>query len=396
MRISMEVALFDDKLNVERGGSNFSLELVARSLVERGHRVAIVTVNFANDNVLPPDRPFEVIEKPVRSGSRVSKAKSVHTTFGDLEDQFDVFHVFNPALLPVAGWYKRRGGALPVVGRLNTYDIFCTDLGKMDGSCHNDCTVRQKFEHDPRSRRSKLPDVPKFGFDTFALPPLMNEVDRLFALSPAVKEVYEGIGVDGEKIEIVPNFYDPAFSATPSDKVSRKENRILYVGPLHSFKGVDVLIDSLEHVNSPVDVQIVGDGPELENLRARATSNGVSNMVTFEGRVDHELLREFYAKAGIFVHPARFPEPFNRTLLEAMQYRCSMVVPNFGGPPWVIDDCGLTFEPNDANSLADSLNALLENESLRSICRNRCEERIEFFKPGRVISLIEKQYEAVI
>lgn len=392
----MKIALIADKLNISQGGSNFSLDLIARSLAGRGWDVTVVTVNFAHENQLPTDPVYDIVESPLDTGSRVSEARGVYRRLREYEDRFDIYHVFNPALHPVAGAYRRRHET-PVVGRLNTYDIFCTNLALMDGECHERCTVARKFAHADRNLRGNLANVPKYTFDTYALPRLMNRMDRLFALSPQVADVYRGIGVDADRLSLVPNFYDPSFGVD-SDAVAtlNGERTVLYVGAIKPHKGVGLLVESAPSLPGGTSIEIVGTGPEREPLAERAAALGVDDRVTFHGWVDHGDLSPYYRAADVFVHPGLWPEPFNRTILEAMQCDCPLVVSDIGAPPWVIGECGETFERGSAEDLSKTLRRLLTDDDRLAEYRNRCSERLTTFTPERSVSLLEEQYESVL
>ena len=392
----MRVCLVADKLNISRGGSNFSLDLIAQSLSERGHEVTVLTVNFNHGNDLPTEPAYDVLESPLGDGSRVAGARGVYQRLEEHDDRFDVYHVFNPALLPVAGAYRRRNDT-PVVGRLNTYDIFCTNLSMMDGKCHERCTVARKFAHDERGPAAKAGNVPKFAFDTYALPRLLDGMDRLFALSPQVERIYRGVGVGPETLALIPNFYDPSFGTDAGGAATFPgERSVLYVGALKSHKGVDLLVEAAPDLPEGTSVEVVGGGPQREVLEAQAERLDVDDAVTFHGWVDHDDLAPYYRGADAFVHPGRWPEPFNRTLLEAMQCGCPPVVSDVGAPPWVVDDCGRVFDRGDAAGLADRLRGLVTDERELAALSRRCGERLETFSPERSVSLVEAAYDELV
>ncbi len=392
----MKLGFVADKLNISQGGSNFSLDLIARSMADRGHEVTVMTVNFAHENDLPEDPVYDVLEVPLQGGSRATDARGVYQRLTEYDDRFDLYHIFNPALHPIAGAYRRRH-ATPVVGRLNTYDIFCTNLAMMDGECQKQCTVSQKFAHDAGDRTHRLANLPKYTFDTYALPRLLNQMDRLFALSPQVKQIYEDIGVGSDQFALIPNFYDPSFGVDSTSRLSfAGDQSVLYVGALKQHKGVDLLVESASNLPAGVSIEIVGDGPERTPLAKQATELGVEDVVTFHGWVDHVDLPKYYRAADIFVHPGLWPEPFNRTILEAMQYSCPLVVSDVGAPPWAIGDCGETFERGNATALSAALTKLLTDTDRFAACRAQCPERLAEFSPERSVSLLEAEYMAVI
>jgi glycosyltransferase involved in cell wall biosynthesis len=94
----------------------------------------------------------------------------------------------------------------------------------------------------------------------------------------------------------------------------------------------------------------------------------------------------------VFVHPGRWPEPFGRTVLEAMQFHTPCIVSNVGAPPWIVDQSGLIFDNGDSEDLATKLKQILIDEGLRSSLQKQCGERIQKFQPDSVVDNIEKKF----
>jgi len=253
------------------------------------------------------------------------------------------------------------------------------------------------MKHSDKSSIQTFLNVPKYTFDTAVLPVAMNEVDRLFALSPQVQSIYEGIGVNADRFRVISNFYDPSFAQDPpAQDLFSADLTVLYVGTLREHKGVNLLIETAAELPDGVGVEIVGTGPERESLEALAARTGVDDVVTFHGWVNHADLPAYYNEADVFVHPGHWPEPFNRTLLEAMQYGCALVVSEIGAPPWVVADCGVSFERGSVDDLHRQLTAVLTDDERRHSLQEHCADRLAEFTPDRVISEIESQYESLL
>jgi glycosyltransferase involved in cell wall biosynthesis len=99
---------------------------------------------------------------------------------------------------------------------------------------------------------------------------------------------------------------------TPNGDDSRGDMaspRFLVVSALVPYKRLDVAIDAATRLRVPLDV--VGTGPDLERLRARAGSG-----INFLGAVDGEALRALYRGARALLMPAE--EDFGIAPVEAM------------------------------------------------------------------------------
>jgi glycosyltransferase involved in cell wall biosynthesis len=391
---TMRITFVAKKLDMDGGGSNFSLDLMARSLSERGHDVSILTID-PTMNDLPPDPPFDVITPPnSRFGTRIGLLEQVYRALSERADETDLFHVFTPTFLPAAGLFRKRDGSTPVVGQLNTYTMFCANMDRMNGECHRNCNIRAKFAHQDASIAKRIAKIPFYTSRTYAEPQLSNALDGYFAVSPAAKRIYSEVGLPERRIAVVPDFYDPEFLTgfdQPQYGPKSSGLRVLYVGRVEPLKGLDNLIRALPRTEG-VTAKIVGDGQSLPELRSLASELDVDSRVSFEGWMDHEELPLYYYNADVFIHPARLPEPFGRTLLESMQCGTPAIVSDIGGPPWVVGDAGMAFPVGDDARLAQRLNELQADSNALSGLHEGCLERIERFSPEDVIKTIDSKY----
>ena len=387
----MDIAILSNKLNSDGGGSNISLHLMANYLIERGHQVKIITFNVFGENNIPADHRYDVEPYPTQSHKLAYKFPK---KLQEIDDEFDVFHIFEPLLAPFGGIYKKTGGETPVVCRLNAYSMFCSNAEEMDGECHKNCTIRDKFAHDKGSLKTRVSRSPYYIARNYAPPALVNNIDMFFAISPQIKGVYTENGIDGDLVRIIPNFYNPEFIRRDSieSSIPSSEKNILFVGRLRNEKGVDILMDALSSIDESIRVDIVGNGPRREALEQ--TAEVLPQDVHFHGWIDHEKLPQYYDDSDMFIHAGRWPEPFGRTILEALQHQCPPVVSNIGAPPWIISDAGESFENKNPVSLAQSVNRLFD-ENLLPEKKKACEKRLTKFEPERVIDKLEKSYQEV-
>lgn len=389
----MNVTFLAEKLD-RTGGSSFSLDLIARQLSERGHSIKILTTNLFHENNVSDDVPYEVTENITNSDTQYRGYPKIKNVLSRYEEESDIYHIFNPQHLSIAGLY-RKNGTVPTVGRLNAYDAFCTNPSMMDGECYQDCSLTDKIRHDNREITEKLAKAPQYVYQHVS-PRFINNLDRLFAISPAIKEVYSHNYINEELVDVVPNFYDPEFTTQSESNINilSDEFMILYVGRIRPEKGVDLLVDAAKQMDmTNAVINIVGEGVTRDKLEAKVEEYNLTESVQFHGWVDQSNLSNFYNQSDVFVHPGRWPEPFGRTILEALQCDCPPVVSDVGAPPWVIRDVGEIFEPNNSTALSDKLYKLQESPKL-SLYKSQCSERVDDFNPEQIISKIESKYKS--
>lgn len=173
---------------------------------------------------------------------------------------------------------------------------------------------------------------------------------------------------DNDAAELQANSQQPtANSQAPSAK-------ILFLSNLIPSKGVYVLLDACK-VLKERGLQFVCDlvGGETKEI-SRATfeaavrERDLEDVVRYHGPRYGEEKQTFFRNADVFVFPTfYYNECFPLVLLEAMQWRLPVVSSDEGGIPDIVMDGenGFVCRRNDALSLADALERLITDSSLR-------------------------------
>lgn len=176
---------------------------------------------------------------------------------------------------------------------------------------------------------------------------------------------------------------------------------VAHLGRLVRWKGQAVFIRALARVAQTIPNArgwIVGawsaeddqagslGGGEAYYRELRALAAALRAPVTFTGFVREPGV--VYAAADIIAHTSTAPEPFGRTVIEAMMYGKPVVAANAGALPEIITPgTGLLTPPNDDAALADALVELLSSAARRaqmgSAARTRAEAEYTLDKMAR-------------
>jgi glycosyltransferase involved in cell wall biosynthesis len=154
------------------------------------------------------------------------------------------------------------------------------------------------------------------------------------------------------------------------DRAGRAEAReVLTVGRTVPAKGQALLIEAVaELARRDVDVRltIVGDGPQLKELRELAARLGVSANIEFAGAVGQDEMPFYYARADLFAM-ASFAEGLPVVLMEAMASGIPVVASQITGIPELVEPGvnGVLVAPGRADDLADALEDLLTAPAAR-------------------------------
>lgn len=143
----------------------------------------------------------------------------------------------------------------------------------------------------------------------------------------------------------------------------KEENRILCVGRLSKEKGHVYLIDAFKKCNKKDwYLDIVGDGPEMDNLKRIAIGN--SNIVFHGFQSD---INPFLSKSKIFVLPS-LSECYPLALIEAMSVgKCCISTDCLSGKNTIAinGQNALVVPPGDSNALSKALIKVINDSSLR-------------------------------
>lgn len=175
--------------------------------------------------------------------------------------------------------------------------------------------------------------------------------------------------------------------------------RMLFVGRLVYYKGLEVLIDAMVHC--PGSLVIVGEGPLDASLRARVAEQRLSDRVLFAGHVADADLPAFYQACDVFVLPSiARTEAFGVVQIEAMAAGRPVVSTSLPtGVPWVNQDgvSGLIVPPGDRAALAVALHRLLNDDALRQRLGQGALLRAQtMFSRERMVATFKNLIEAVV
>ena len=144
---------------------------------------------------------------------------------------------------------------------------------------------------------------------------------------------------------------------------------ILCVGRLTPAKGQHILIDAIRSLvdqGRRVRLRIIGAGPDGPSLKKSAADLCDSEVVIFEGAVNQDRIRDFYAAADVFCLPS-FAEGIPVALMEAMAMEIPCVSTQIAGIPELIRNGmdGLLVAASDVEGLSEALARLMDEPALR-------------------------------
>ena len=206
-------------------------------------------------------------------------------------------------------------------------------------------------------------------FQKFFIKRALKKVDKIFAVSNALKDAIETNGI--YNIEVMHN----GINVQEWIAVESHENNILFAGRVDEAKGASVLVRAFSIVNSQIPdakLTIIGDG------EFNAGGNKNIKVLPWQSR---EAMKKIFSQAKIVVVPSLYLDPFPTVNLETMAAGKPVVGTCFGGTPEVVSDneTGYIVNPYDEKELAAKIIDLLKDQEKATRFGNNGRERVKNF-----------------
>ena len=146
--------------------------------------------------------------------------------------------------------------------------------------------------------------------------------------------------------------------------------KLLYVSPVFSYKHQIEVVQAVKMLRKTsgldIHLNLIGGGDENASMKLEkfVQSENAREFVNLAGSVDYDALLNEYKSADIFIF-ASSCETFGITLLEAMGARLPVACSNRTGLSEILKDAGVYFDPEDSQSIADSVQKLIMDVKLR-------------------------------
>lgn len=174
-------------------------------------------------------------------------------------------------------------------------------------------------------------------------------------------------------------------SATRKRLLGVDEPYVLFVGKLSQRRNIPMLISAFAELkkrrNIPHRLLLFGPNHLKIPLRELAESLGISDsVVQTDGKVaNHKELVPIYNAADVFAHPSSY-EGWSMTTMEALACGTAVVAVNHGGLGEVANGHALMVEEATVETLADAIEQVITDRSLRQELRVKARKRGAAFR----------------
>jgi len=253
---------------------------------------------------------------------------------------------------------------------------------------------------------TKLPNFGEFGipgvrgrrFGSWHVS-ILKRSDAIVAMTPESLQELRAIAYPAEQTFKVTNGI-PLASSSKSNRSSTDLITAIFVGRLSSEKGLPDLLRAWALVRAEtrrrIMLRLVGEGPQLEELRALVMELNLRDVVEFCGHCND--VPAVLAEADLFTLPS-YAEGNSNSILEAMRAGLPVVATRVGGAAIQVGLEGERFlvAPGAPRPLADRLLELIEDEALRLRLGSAMRSRIEtVFAIDRIAATYAQAYSLIL
>lgn len=240
----------------------------------------------------------------------------------------------------------------------------------------------------------KLPESIKQGLIW-----IFRKCTLFIVLSESWKNFYiNSLGLEAGKVLVLPNPVKLP-SQVPYRKGSPKVSFVFF-GRIGQRKGVFDLIRAFAALHfeqkAGSRLTLAGDG-EVEQARKLVESLDLTNQVTVLDWLGPDQRDALLSKADVFVLPS-YNEGLPMALLEAMAWGLPVITTPVGGIPELITQGqnGLLVNPGNIQELSGSIEALIENETLRLSLGSAARASVLSFDIENYCSSLVSSYRSIL
>lgn len=328
------------------GGSGIIATELGIKLAERGHDVHFITSNIPFRIRKPlPNITFHQVEVNQYAVFRYAPYDiTLSTKIAEVIDEYDLdilhMHYAVPhAVCGILGRQMAKKKDVKIMTTLHGTDI--TVLG---------------YDHTLRNGI-------KFGIE---------QSDLVTSVSNALaQQTYDIVQPDKDIVTIYNFVRETEFETKHDDSlkssynIQPKEKVLIHVSNFRKVKRIDTIIDTFAKVRAeqPAKLLLLGDGPELMDMKAKAHEMNLQDDILFLGKQDW--VSEFYQMADLVLLLSE-KESFGLTLLEAMKTGVVPIGSNAGGIKEVIKhgETGYIVDVGDSDAASRYALKLLNNPEL--------------------------------
>jgi len=353
------------------GASPVAFELCSH-LVKLGHKVDVVTMHYKNTSRFEKINGFNIYRTPALRGKT------------------DICHPHELATYTPGAFFKTLN-----LAKTNKYDVIHCHFVVPGGIL---AWLISRLTKTPYIITSHGSDVPGHNPERFTvihkiIKPFWKFIaDNASCITAPSRFLAQQIKTAGcrTKLTVIPNGID----VERFNPNVEKKKKILLCSRILKFKGFQYFIEAVKELELDWDIDIIGDGPYLPELKQLAAD--CKTEINFRGWVDKNDPKfcELYNESAIFVSLSS-AENFPIVLIDAMAAGCAVIASDIPAHKEILDETGVFVELENTSQIRDKLLYLINSRQEREKLSRLNREKVKQFNWKSVTEKYIECYKSV-
>ncbi|MBI2141586.1 glycosyltransferase [Candidatus Woesearchaeota archaeon] len=381
----MRIAFFTEMFPPLVNGVAVSVAELAKKLADKGHVIYVFAPKYPRHSFSYPNIrlvPCPAISVPKYENLKLSLPFNLGIFKFIKSEKIELIHFHTPTPLGLEGIIIAKFFGLPLVGSFHGYFMDKEYLKHM------------KLNYDFAERLV-------WKYSNF----FYNKCNLIVCPSEGTKA--ELIARNCKKsVKVIPygtdaGVFDNTKAALLRKKYSEGGKLLLFVGRIAHEKNIPYLLECFALVVKKVGsakLLIVGDGPQMAEVKRKVANLGLQEKVILLGAVEHEKLVKsgIYGACDVFVHASK-TETGPLTVLEAQANGLVCVAVKSRAMKLIKSGVnGYLVEPENKQAFADAVVKLLTEKSTYARMRKNTLKMIQKYDNANIAGLWEKVYRGVV
>ncbi len=179
--------------------------------------------------------------------------------------------------------------------------------------------------------------------------------------------------------------FDAAIKTSVIPNITNREQEnlnLIWVGRINGFKGLSLIITALSLINKKeleaIHLEIVGDGPDRDNIYSLIKKFNLQNHISFTGMIPYNQMKEHYAKNNAFIYTS-LRDSFPSQILEAQLWQLPVITLDHHGQALMVDEtngikCSVVDPNKTVKEISEAILYLLHHPTERLEMGKRAQE----------------------
>lgn len=367
------------------GGTELYTKWLTEGLSQRGHEISVYYRRSAEGNGLDYRQENGcqiwtgwdgVLSPTSRFLTTFSRQKKLVNLFQKVLDQTqpEIVHIEHLMGHPTGLIWAIQQREIPFVITLWDFWWICANAQLLTNYSQEVCDGPNLFLNCARCALARSgvsqfwPTLPWVGgllaWRNHLLGQIIGAADRLIAPTQFVREWYIDHGIPASKLVVIPPGLQPPPNKVAAHPASNTF-RFAYIGGLSPQKGVHVLLEAFNKLDTPAELWIGGDEKADPEYVARLKKQS-STKVRFLGQLSRSQVWETLAQVNVLVVPSLWYETFAFVVSEAFAAGVPVIASQLGPLADRVRDeiDGLLVNPGDVEVIYAAMNRLLHDSDL--------------------------------